>query len=471
MRSLFGKMLAIYVAVIVISFIALITILSSTFEEYFMSQKEKMLIEQCEKIQQQYVKVYERGSLFIDKERLKLEMEALDRYLNARIWWVNRLGEIYIDSEIDDASWLGEKLTYEEVEEVFKGYVIKRKGRFKNHFEESVLTIGYPIIVDNKVEIALFMHVPIPEIKRTISDVYRITMAALIFSILVAFIGVFFLSRNLKKDIKNLNDAVKFISKGNFDKKLNITRNDELGELAQNFNNMAEDLSNLEELRRTFVSNLSHDIRSPLTSIKGFLQAILDGTIPKEKQNKYIKIALNESERLTKMTNDILDLSKMESGEINLSKTEFNINNLLINEIDKFETRLIEKNIDVELELSGGNDIVYADKEQITRVIYNLIDNAVKFVENQGKIGIETKSKKNRIYVSVKNTGTIIPKEELRHIWNRFRKVDKSRGEDKGGSGLGLSIVKTIISNHGENTEVRSSEDEGTVFTFTLSRK
>lgn len=471
MRSLFGKMLAIYVAVIVISFIALITILSSTFEEYFMSQKEKMLIEQCEKIQQQYVKVYERGSLFIDKERLKLEMEALDRYLNARIWWVNRLGEIYIDSEIDDASWLGEKLTYEEVEEVFKGYVIKRKGRFKNHFEESVLTIGYPIIVDNKVEIALFMHVPIPEIKRTISDVYRITMAALIFSILVAFIGVFFLSRNLKKDIKNLNDAVKFISKGNFDKKLNITRNDELGELAQNFNNMAEDLSNLEELRRTFISNLSHDIRSPLTSIKGFLQAILDGTIPKEKQNKYIKIALNESERLTKMTNDILDLSKMESGEINLSKTEFNINNLLINEIDKFETRLIEKNIDVELELSGGNDIVYADKEQITRVIYNLIDNAVKFVENQGKIGIETKSKKNRIYVSVKNTGTIIPKEELRHIWNRFRKVDKSRGEDKGGSGLGLSIVKTIISNHGENTEVRSSEDEGTVFTFTLSRK
>jgi len=471
LRSLFGKMLAIYIAVILISFIALITILSSTFEEYFMSQKEKMLIDQCEKIQQQYVKVYERGSLFIDKERLKLEMEALDRYLNARIWWVNRLGEIYIDSEIDDPSWLGEKLTSGEVEEVFKGYIIKRKGRFKNHFEESVLTIGYPIIVDNKVEIALFMHAPIPEIKRTISDVYRITMAALIFSILVAFVGVFFLSRNLIKDIKNLNDAVKFISKGNFDKKLNITRTDELGELAENFNHMAEDLSNLEELRRTFISNLSHDIRSPLTSIKGFLQAVLDGTIPREKQDKYIRIALNESERLTKMTNDILDLSKMESGEINLVKTEFNINNLLVNEIDKFETRLLEKNVHVELKLFEGTDIVNADKEQITRVIYNLIDNAVKFVEVQGKIEIETRLKKNKIYVTIKNTGTVIPKDELRHIWNRFRKVDKSRGEDKRGSGLGLSIVKTIISNHEENIEVRSGDKEGTVFTFSLSRK
>jgi signal transduction histidine kinase len=232
---------------------------------------------------------------------------------------------------------------------------------------------------------------------------------------------------------------------------------------------MAVELNKLEELRRTFISNLSHDIRSPLTSIKGFLQAILDGTIPREKQDKYLNIVLKETERLTKMTNDILDLSKMEGGQLELSKTEFSINNLLVNEIEKHETRLIEKNINVEFHLTEGNDLVYADIEQITRVVYNLIDNAIKFVEYGGKISLGTKIKKNKIFISIKNTGEVIDDENLRYIWHRFHKLDKSRGEDKGGSGLGLSIVKAIIKNHGEDIEAKSNKEEGTVFTFTLT--
>lgn len=469
MKSLFGKMYLIYIAVIIISFIAIIFIISSTFEEYFMNQKEKELIEQCKKIQEQYSLVYERGPMYISE--LKQEMGALDKYLNARIWWVNRFGEIYVDSELDDASWIGEKLGHEDIEEVFKGHIIKRKGRFRNYFDSQVLTIGYPIIVEDKVAIALFIHAPIPEIERTVSDVYRITMTALSFSVLITSIGVILLARNIKRDIKNLNEAVKFISKGNFEKRLINTRKDELGQLAENFNFMAEALNKQEELRKNFISNLSHDIRSPLTSIKGFLQGILDGTIPREKQHKYLKIALSESDRLTKMTNDILDISKMESKTACLSKTEFSINHLLVNEIDKFETRLLEKNIDVELKLSGENDFVYADKEQITRLVYNLIDNAVKFVDDNGKIEVTTTYKKGKIYISIGNSGEIIPQEEIRYIWDRFHKIDKSRGEDKQGCGLGLFIVKTIINNHEEDIEVKSSRQYGTVFTFTLSKK
>lgn len=462
-------MFTIYAIIILISFIALISILSATFEDYFMTQKEKTLIEQCQKIQKQYSLVYERGPRYI--ESLEREMEALDKYLDARIWWVNRNGEIYVDSKIDETTWIGEKLRVQEIEEVFKGYIIKRKGRFRNYFKEPVLTIGYPIIVNDKVEIALFMHSPIPEIKRTVSDVYRITIIGLVFSIIVAFIAVFFLSKNLKKDIKNLNEAVEFVSRGNFENRLTVTRKDELGKLAENFNYMAVELNKLEELRRTFISNLSHDIRSPLTSIKGYLQAILDGTVPIDKRDKYLNIALKESERLTKMTNDILDLSKMESGQLDLSKSEFSINNLLINEIEKHENRLIAKNIDIEFDLLEGNDLVYADIEQITRVAYNLIDNAIKFVNCNGKISLKTTHKKDKVYISIKNTGDIIEEEELRYIWNRFHKLDKSRGEDKKGSGLGLSIVKAIIKKHGEDIVVRSSKEEGTLFTFTLPKK
>ncbi|MCT4563169.1 MAG: HAMP domain-containing histidine kinase [Maledivibacter sp.] len=469
MRSLFGKMFIIYIVVILISFIALISILSTTFEDYFMSQKEKSLIGQCEKIQKQYSLVYEKGPRYIDS--LKDEMEALDKYLDARIWWVNRSGEIYVDPELENTTWLGEKLPYEEIEEVFKGYIIKRKGRFRNYFEEPVLTIGYPIIIDNKVVLALFMHSSIPEIKRTVSDVYRIAITGLIFSILIACIAAFFLSKNLNKDIKNLNEAVRFVSKGNFEKRLTIRRKDELGQLAENFNCMAVELNKLEELRRTFISNLSHDIRSPLTSIKGFLQAILDGTIPKDKQDNYLRIALRESERLTKMTNDILDLSKMEGGQLELCRTEFSINSLLINEIEKHETRLLDKNIHVEFDLFEGNDLVNGDIEQITRVVYNLVDNAIKFVDQSGKISFRTVLRKDKVHVSIKNTGNIINGDEMIYIWHRFHKSDKSRGEDRRGSGLGLSIVKAIIKNHGEDITVKSSKEQGTVFTFTLTTK
>lgn len=467
MNSVFKKTFTIYILILMISFLALLVIMSTTIESYFIQQKEKELITQCKQIQEQYTLVTEKGPRYLDD--LKKEMEALGRYMGARLWWVNSEGEIYVDSN-SDTSFIGKVLTRKEIEDVFKGYIIKKRNEFDEYFEESVLTIGYPIINENKVVIALFIHIPLPGLQENVKAIHKMTINALTFSIFIGFIAIYLLSANVKRDLENLNDAVKYIAKGNFSKRLVVNRNDELGQLATNFNYMADELNKQDEFRKTFISNLSHDLRSPLTSIKGFINAVLDGTVPKDKQEKYLRIALNESERLTKIANNILDLSKMESGTIELNREEFDMNSLIINEIDKFERRLMDKEIHVELDIYKGDVTVSADRDMITRVLNNLIDNAIKFVNNNGEIRITTNIIKNKAYISVANTGRLIPDEELRYIWHRFHKVDKSRGENKHGMGLGLSIIKAIIDYHDEEINVISTPKTGTKFTFTLSK-
>lgn len=467
MKSLFGKLLIIYIAIILIGFIFLTLIMSQSFEDYFIKEKERALIQQAQNIEKEYQRAFRTG--VVDLDRVDIEMQALAKYLNARIWLISRQGKIYISSKIEDLSMIEKELKYHEIQRVFSGEIIKREGYFREFFDEPVLTIGYPIKINDRAVFALFMHASIPEINKTISDIYRIAFVSLTVSTVIAIALLFIISRQISNQIKDLNNAVKVISKGNFQKRIRIKTKDEFGELAANVNDMANELSNLEEMRRRFISNLSHDLRTPLTTINGFVNAILDGTIEETKQRKYLKIVAEESERLTRLTNNILDLSKMESGELKLERSNFNINELLINEIDKFEEAIEKKRIEVKINLVKDS-MVEGDINQIKRVINNLIDNAVKFVNEGGEIEISTYSNDGKIYISIRNTGVILTSEELNHIWERFNKLDYSRGKDKSGSGLGLSIVKELIKSHGESIRVISGEDIGVKFIFSLPK-
>lgn len=439
--------------------------MSKNLENYFIQKKQDLLIDQAKIIEDQYLTYFERG--IVDVDRLAFELEALDRYLNARIWMINRRGQVYVNSGGEDLTTFIKDLNIEEIQEVFQGKVLKREGTFKGFFQEPVLTIGYPIRTENQVVLGLFIHSSIPEILKTTKDIRRITLISLIISSLIALILVFLTSRNLSQEISRINDGVRDIAKGNFNKRLDINRQDELGELANNFNIMANDLNKLEEMRRDFISNISHDLRTPLTSINGFVKGILDGTIEEKDREEYLNIVLEESQRLTKLTNNILDLSKVEGGQMNIEISPFDINQLILNEIDKFERRILEKNLQVELKLDHEKFISYGDISGIERVLYNLFDNGVKFTENGGKIYIKSKYKANKVFISVANTGRVISQEELKYIFDRFNKLDSSRGQDREGSGLGLSIVKEIIRMHKQGLNVTSNE-EGLEFTFTL---
>ena len=243
-----------------------------------------------------------------------------------------------------------------------------------------------------------------------------------------------------------------------------------MGYLAKTLNYMSDELNKNGEYQRKFIANVSHDFRSPLTSIKGYVNAILDGTIPYEMQERYLKIIAFESERLEKLTRSLLTLNELDMKKRMMHIQRFDINDIIKNTAATFEGICTSRQIRLELLLSGHELYVRADMEQIQQVLYNLIDNAIKFSGNDSSITIEVTEKNEKVFVSVKDTGMGIPKKELNKIWERFYKSDLSRGRDKKGTGLGLAIVKEAIQAHDEHINVISTEGVGTEFIFSLTK-
>ena len=241
-----------------------------------------------------------------------------------------------------------------------------------------------------------------------------------------------------------------------------------MGYLAATLSYMANEIARSEDNQKKFIANVSHDFRSPLTSIHGYLEAMLDGTIPPEMYVKYLHIVLNETDRLTKLTNSLLTLNNLNTRGMVLEKTDFDLNTVIRDTAATFEGTCQQKRISIELVLTGDELYVNADMGKIQQVLYNLLDNAIKFSHNDSVIKIETTEKNTKVFVSVKDSGIGIPKDSLKLIWDRFYKTDLSRGKDKKGTGLGLSITKEIIQAHNENINVISTEGEGTEFIFSL---
>ena len=268
--------------------------------------------------------------------------------------------------------------------------------------------------------------------------------------------------------INELTKATIEYGKGNLSYRIQSKHNDEIGRLAASLDYMAQELNEMDKFQQKFLSNISHDFRSPLTSIKGYLEAIEDGTIPAEMINKYINIVLFETDRLTKLTSNILTLNELDPKSVRLDISTFDINSVIKHTIETLEGTCKKKNIKFSLTFAGNIENVKADKQKIQQVIYNLIDNAIKFSHDNSFIYVTVREKGEKAQISIKDSGSGISKEDIDKIWDRFYKSDASRGRDKKGSGLGLSIVKEIIQAHEEHIDVISTKDVGTEFIFTL---
>ena len=226
----------------------------------------------------------------------------------------------------------------------------------------------------------------------------------------------------------------------------------------------------MEDYQKKFVANVSHDFRSPLTSIKGYVEAMADGTIPPEMQEKYLKIILFETERLTDLTHDLLTLNEYDTKHLLLDKRVFDIHEVIKQTAESFEGTCTQKKISIELILQTKHLNVLADQRKIQQVLYNLIDNAIKFSDPDSSVTVETTERSDKVYISVKDYGIGIPRDSLNKIWERFYKTDSSRGKDKKGTGLGLAIVKEALQAHNENINVISTEGVGTEFIFSLPK-
>lgn len=291
-----------------------------------------------------------------------------------------------------------------------------------------------------------------------------VTLALSLIPLLVFW---FMLYRPLEKIIRAASQSAADHSSPN----LEYSGDDELGQLNTALNYLAESVNSSRESQRKFISNISHDFRSPLTSIKGYVEAILDGTIPVEVQEKYLHIVVSETERLNKLTEGLLTLNTFDDQGVYLDLTSFDLVPVITDTIAAFEGLSQAKNIRIRSSFTAPSIMVCADMARIQQVLYNLVDNAIKFSYNDSEILIRANNnQRKRVFVSVKDNGEGISRENLPRIWNRFFKTDASRGRDKKGTGLGLSIVKEIIRAHDQNIDVISTEGVGSEFIFTLSK-
>lgn len=301
----------------------------------------------------------------------------------------------------------------------------------------------------------------------TMNYIYIISAVIWFLSLFVILIFAFTTYIPIKKIIK----ATREYSKGNFDYDgLKIKSQNEIGVLAANVNFMANEIKSIDDKQKKFIANCSHDFRSPLTSIKGYLEAMLDGTIPPEMYDKYLSIVLSEAERLNSLTSSLLTLNTWNNSGQVLDITDFDIISVVRDTILSFEGQCNKKKITMDVTYGAKTYAVNADQIKIQQVLYNLIDNAIKFSHSSSTIYISVLDKNEKIFISVKDNGIGIPKESINKIWDRFYKSDISRGKDKTGSGLGLSIVKEVITGHNENINVISTEGVGSEFIFTLKK-
>lgn len=381
------------------------------------------------------------------------------------LWIVSDDGKIlYSSHTTDNGSNLGDLSVYFNSD-------IYTTTTFDNLLSDEVVSVYSPIINTYKVYGYVILN---RRLSSVVSDftpfsnyIYGIFLFVFVFSLSILI--VFHLS--VYRPVKKVKLAVNEYAKGNFDyENLKINSKDEIGDIAEKLEFMAKEMKEKDNDQKKFITNISHDFRSPLTSIKGYVEAMLDGTIPPEAYEKYLNILLFETERLNKLTESLLLLNTWDSKGTKLDLTDFDLVPLTRNIVATFEGQCSKKKITIDVVFGCKSYMVNGDHTKIQQVIYNLLDNAIKFSHNNSTININITDKNDKIFVSVKDTGIGIPKENLSKIWDRFYKTDLSRGKDKTGTGLGLSIVKEVINSHNENINVISTEGVGTEFIFTLQR-
>ncbi len=468
-KSIIGNLVLGSFTMLVIMFVTIMLYVTSYVENFAISQKSQALLGNVDYVEEATHMALVNQSEGMDSMYQRF-MDALGSATQSAVsvFDVNGFIVASTDDSMNKKDFVA--VSRKVSRPVLSGKQVVSMNVYKDQYGDKILTVGAPLIHDDEIFGGVMFNQRVPEIKSVYFFVTNRILKLLILCMILSLLLFGFLSFKITSPIRRISAAVKEFSKGNFKKRVDYKSSNELGELAKNINDMANSLDNLENLRKSFISDVSHELRTPLTTISGFVEGMIDGTIPEENHNEYLEVVLSETKRLSRLITNLLRLSRMESGEAKLDRTDFDINELVRLALLKFEMMITPKNIDVELNISEGRVMVNADKDNITQVLINLINNAVKFTPEGGSIKIDVSQGRDKVYVSIENTGHGIEPEELSRIWDRFYKADKSRGRDRTGMGLGLYIVKHILSMHGEGITCESIVDRYTRFTFGLTK-
>ena len=465
-KTLYLKFILAYILFAFFGFVTVATFVSRLTYEYCQRQTSRDMYQEATRIADTYaVDLYNSE---ISLETVQTQMESLSYFMDTEIWIINPSGRMVVNSA--DAPDPEQEIMVEGFDPTITQKNYYTRGTFFDSFDEEKLSVIAPIINNYKTRGYVIIHKSASEIDEEANSMLNISYLMLIVILFLSIIILIFFTEVVYRPLRKIIAATEQYASGNMHYELNVEGEDEMGYLAASLRYMAQTVANSEDDQKKFIANVSHDFRSPLTSIRGFLEAMLDGTIPPEMHEHYIGVVLNETERLTKLTNSVLTLNNLNTNGMLLHMTDWNINDVIRTVSASFEQICRSKNVRIRLILSGDVLYVHADMDKIQQVLYNLVDNALKFSNSNSEIEIETTEKGGKVFVSVKDNGIGIPKEDQNQIWERFYKTDLSRGKDKKGTGLGLSIVREIIRAHGENISLVSTQGVGSKFTFTLKR-
>lgn len=463
-KTLYLKFLLAYFIFGFFGFVVVATFVNSMTMEQLKREKADALYKEATLIANSFASDLYNNETSLDA--VKKQLDALDTYLSANLWIINPSGRMVLDSH--SAIDVENEKVISGFDPTITGNSYYTIGNFFNSFGAEQLSVFAPITSDYKVRGYVVIHYPMSNIIASCNNLLNISYLMLIILFLLSMIILIFFTEMVYLPLRKITEATEQYAAGNMHYEFQIDSEDEIGYLGATLSYMASEIARAEDDQKKFVANVSHDFRSPLTSIKGYLEAMLDGTIPPEMHEKYLNIVLNETERLTKLTGSLLILNNLNTKGMMLDKSTFDINKIIRNTVASFEGTCKRKTIAIELILTSDELFVNADIGKIQQVLYNLLDNAIKFSHPASIIKIETTEKHNKVFVSVKDAGIGIPKDDQKLIWDRFYKSDLSRGKDKKGTGLGLSITKEIVQAHGEHINVISTQGVGTEFIFSL---
>lgn len=413
-----------------------------------------------------------RTLIIYDPELFTATISTISKSIDADIFVVDNKGACQYCSEESTSCVHREKAIPSSILAQAASGDFFEQGTFNGYYKEQYYTAGVPIIIDDFGESTIvafcFVSTKTTFVNGLVMSYMKVFFTAALIVFILVTILAFGMSYTMVRPLRQMSAAAKQFAIGDFSIRVPTKRQDEIGQLAKAFNDMADSLSASESMRRSFIANVSHELKTPMTTIAGFIDGMLDGTIPKDEHKQYMKIVSNEVMRLSRLVTSMLSLSRIDNGELKVNKQDFDMFSMLLTILATYEQKIVERKINIEGLEDFRSITVNADPDLIYQVIYNLIENAVKFTNEGGYIKFSNEETRYDISISIENSGPGIPPEDIRYIFDRFYKTDKSRSIDKKGMGLGLFITKTIMRLHNGDIFVESEVDNYTRFTFRL---
>jgi len=478
-KSIFTKYITTFMLIIIASFVMLASIISSMMVNYYSDSSDSQIASAADSMK--YL-LEERLADYSDEtlvdyvgnhsQEISAYFSALTKYdSDIALFVTDAEGRILASVGFRDPLFGSQPLPGSVMEPLRSGEPYLGGGDLQGLFAVKRSVKGIPLVNRGGTVIgAVFACSTTESINILMETTVKAIIMTCLWVLLAALIAVYFISDKIIGPLKDMARAAKSFAAGKFDVRVPVIGHDEIAELAVAFNNMAGSLTDLENMRSTFLSNVSHDLRTPMTTISGFIDALLDGTIPSEKQEYYLRMIGDEVRRLSRLVAALLDVSRIQAGDRKFVMSAFDICEMARVILISFEQKIDKKHLDVEFDIEAENLYVWADHDAIYQILYNICDNGVKFSRDGGKYRIRIIERDRKVFVSVFNEGDGIKSEELPHVFERFYKTDKSRGLDKTGVGLGLYIAKSIIDAHNEEIWVKSKYGEYCEFIFTLKK-